>query len=80
MVVWVAGGRSKCAKSCFAHTVATGQFAEGGALRAPPRFFLLLRCQLRRSMHLLPLGLGVAPAFGGTGAAQVAFNIGQAAE
>ena len=61
--------------------VALRQFFERGPFRAPlPGLFLLLRCEDRGSAHMLSTGLGAAPAFGSTGADQVALNIGQAAE
>ena len=57
------------------------QFFERGTFGlALADFFLLLRCELRRSAHMLPFGLGAAPAFGGTGADKIALHVRQSAE
>jgi hypothetical protein len=64
-----------------ADVVAAGEFVERSALRAPPDGLLLLgRCQGRGAAHVLSLGLGAAPAFGGAGADQIALDVGEASE
>jgi len=64
----------------FPHAVAAGQFGEGRALHAPPpRFFLLLRREFRRSAHMLPALLRPAAALGGARADKIALHVRQSA-
>src|SRR5215469_2409752 len=73
--------RAEPRNRALAHIVAVGQFLQRSALRAPfGGLFLLRRCQRRGASHVLSLGLGAAPAFGGTGADEIALNIGEASE
>jgi hypothetical protein len=61
-----------------ADIVALRQFLQRRALRASPDgLFLLGR---RGTAHVLSLGLGAAPAFGGAGADQIALHVGEASE
>lgn len=73
--------RRNAANGGYAHVVAAGKFVERRALRAASAGLgLLRRGECRGSAHLLPLGLGAAPALGGAGADQVALLIVSARE
>ena len=64
-----------------AYIVAAREFVECRALRAASDgLFLLSRCEERGSAHVLSLGLGAAPTFGGAGADQIALHVGEASE
>jgi hypothetical protein len=71
----------KLRNRAFSYTVAAGEFIKHGALRAPPDgLFLLRQREGRWTAHVLSLGLGAAPAFGGAGADKVTLHVRQSAE
>jgi len=62
-------GARGAANGGYADVVAAGEFVKCSAPRAAAGgLFLLCRSKCRGAAHLLPLGLGAAPALGGTGA------------